>query len=204
MGESSPTAGQGRSLDNLEALLDELREAADVSRGRVTVGDLLERIGTRSFGPLLLLPALISFTPLGGIPGVPTVLAGMVIVIAGQLVVGLHYFWLPGLLLRRSVEPKKLCTSVDLMRRPARWTDRLIRPRLTWLTKEPFVRLAAVLCVLVALTVPPLEIIPFAGTPAWAAIGMFGLGLTARDGILVLIAFGFSLGAGWVLYRTLL
>lgn len=204
MGESAPATGPRRELDNLEALLDEMREAADESDGRVTVGDLLDRIGTRSFGPLLLLPALIAFTPLGGIPGVPTALACMIIVIAGQLVVGLDHFWLPGVLLRRSVEPKKLCKSVDLLRRPARWIDRLVRPRLTWLTKEPFVHLAALLCILVALSVPPLEIVPFAGTPSWAAIAIFGLALIARDGIFALLAFGVSIGAGWVVYRTLL
>lgn len=204
MGESSATAGSGRTLDNLEALLDEMRDAADAAERKVTVGDLLSRIGTRSFGAFLLLPALIAFTPLGGIPGLPSVMAAMVIVIAGQLVVGLDHFWLPDVVLRRSVEPGKLRKSVDVLQRPARWVDRLIRPRLTALTREPFVHLAAGLCILVALTVPPLEVVPFAGSVSWAAIGIFGLALIARDGVLALIAFGFSLGAGWVVYRTLL
>lgn len=203
MGESATNADRDR-LANLETLLAETRRAAESSDGKVTVGELLDRIGRRSFGPLLLLPALIAFTPLGGIPVLPTVMATMVIIIAAQLVVGLEHFWLPEAFLRRSFEAKKLCTSADYLQRPARWVDRMIRPRLTRLTKEPFVHLAAVICILVALTVPPLEVVPFAGTVAWIAIGLFGLALIAHDGLLALIAFAFSLGAGWVVYHTLL
>jgi len=204
MGEISPRPDGAGSLDNLESLLEEIRDAAEAADRHVRVGDLLDRIGTRSFGALLLLPALIAFTPLGGIPGLPTAMAAVVIVVAGQLVVGLDHFWLPDVILRRSVKPGKLRRSADVLQRPARWADKLIRPRLTRLTREPFVHLAALLCILLALTVPPLEVVPFAGSVSWAAIGVFGLALIARDDLLSLIALGFSLGAGWVVYRTLL
>ncbi|WP_340119908.1 exopolysaccharide biosynthesis protein [Pelagibius sp. 7325] len=204
MGEISPRPDDARSLDDLESLLEEIGDTADAADRQVTVGDLLDRIGTRSFGAFLLLPALIAFTPLGGIPGLPTAMAAVVIVIAGQLVIGLDHFWLPDMILRRSVKPDKLRKSADVLQRPARWADKLIRPRLTGLTREPFVHLAAFACILLALTVPPLEIVPFAGSVSWAAIGIFGLALIARDGLLSLIALGFSLGAGWVVYRTLL
>jgi hypothetical protein len=42
------------------------------------------------------------------------------------------------------------------------------------------------------------------GPAPQAAIGIFGLALIARDDLLFLIASGFSQGAGWVVYRTLL
>ena len=190
--------------DNLETLLDEITEAAEASEGRLTVGELLDRIGHRSFGPLLLLPALIAFTPLGAIPTLPSVMAMMVVIIAVQLLIGLDHFWLPRVLLRRSIAPQRLEKSVKWLRPTAHFIDRLIRPRLTWLTHEPFVHVAAFLCILVALTVPPLEIVPFAGTFSWAAIGIFGLALIAHDGVLALLAFGFSIGAAWVVYQTLL
>ena len=190
--------------DNLETLLDEITEAAEASEGRLTVGELLDRIGHRSFGPLLLLPALIAFTPLGAIPTLPSVMAMMVVIIAVQLLIGLDHFWLPRVLLRRSIAPQRLEKSVKWLRPTAHFIDRLIRPRLTWLTHEPFVHVAALLCILVALTVPPLEIVPFAGTFSWAAIGIFGLALIAHDGVLALLAFGFSIGAAWVVYQTLL
>lgn len=204
MVEESRKAADSEQPANLEALLDEVARAAEGETGDVSLGVILDRIGRRSFGPLLLLPALIAFTPLGGIPVLPTVMAVAVILIAGQLVVGLDHFWLPQVLQRRAAEPQKVCKSTQKLRPAARFVDRLIRPRLTWLTREPFVHVAAFLCILVALTVPPLEIVPFAGSVAWGAIGLFGLALIAHDGLLALIAFAFSLGAGWTGYTTVL
>lgn len=81
-----------RELANLEQLLDAASEAGDGSK-MASVDDLLDSVGHRSFGPLLLILALVAFTPLGGIPGLPTVLAAMVILVAAQLVVGKKRFW---------------------------------------------------------------------------------------------------------------
>lgn len=189
--------------NNLEGMLEELRSASDGS-GPVSVGELLDTIGRRSFGPFLLVPALIAFTPLGGIPGLPTVLAVVVIVVAGQLLFGMKRFWLPGIMLRRSIERRRLRSSIGYLQPVARAVDKVIRPRLAWLTREPFVHVAAGLCVLVALTVPPLEVVPFAGAVSWAAIAALGLALIAHDGILALIALGFSIGAAYAVFATLL
>jgi len=38
-----------------------------------------------------------------------------------------------------------------------------------------------------AASVPPLELIPFASSGPFAAIGLIGIGLTTRDGLLVLL-----------------
>ena len=64
-------------------------------------------------------------------------------------------------------------------------------------------RLVAAACVLVALTVPPLELLPFAAFVPALAIFAFGVGLVARDGVVVLIALLLSAAAvgliGWKL-----
>lgn len=188
---------------DLEGMLDQLARASDGS-GPVSVGELLDAIGQRSFGPFLLVPALIAFTPLGGIPGLPTALAAVVIVVAGQLLIGMKQFWLPSILLRRSIERQRLRTSIGYIQPVARVVDKVIQPRLAWLTRGPFVHVAAGLCVLVALTVPPLEVVPFVGAVSWAAIAALGLALIAHDGILALIALGFSIGAAYAVVTALL
>jgi hypothetical protein len=66
------------------------------------------------------------------------------------------------------------------------------------------VHVAAGLCVLVALTIPPLEVVPFAGAVPWVAIAAFGLALIVNDGILAMIALGFSIGAPYVVFTALL
>jgi len=64
------------------------------------------------------------------------------------------------------------------------------------------IRLSAVACILLALTVPPLELLPFASSAPMAAIAMFGLALLVHDGALMIaawllagmaVAFGFGL-----------
>lgn len=193
-----------KSASNLESLLDDSEEAARRAGGEVTVGQIMDSIGRRSFGPLLMLPALIAFTPLGGVPLLPTALATIAVLIAAQMLIGMDHVWLPQAVQRRGVDAGKLGKSVAWLRPAARVIDKLIRPRLDHLTQPPFVQAAAFVCVLVALTVPPLEIIPFGGTVSWAAIGLFGLALIAHDGLLVIVAFAFSLGAAWTVWTTLL
>jgi hypothetical protein len=44
---------------------------------------------------LLLLASVALASPLSGIPGIPTSMGVLVLLIAGQLIVGRDYFWLP-------------------------------------------------------------------------------------------------------------
>jgi hypothetical protein len=69
---------------DLEGLLDQLEDAGNGDT-EISVREVRDAIGRRAFAPLLLLVSLLGFTPLGGIPGVPTTLAVIVILIAGQV-----------------------------------------------------------------------------------------------------------------------
>jgi hypothetical protein len=101
---------------------------------------------------------------------------------------GRKHLWLPGFLAARSISAEKACKSTSKLRRLAGWLDRTFHGRLPNFTKGSFVRIAAGLCILLALTVPPLEILPFATTAPMAAIAAFGLALLVRDGLLMIIA----------------
>lgn len=172
---------------NLETLLDELEQAAE-GKNKVPLKDVHEAIGERSFGPLLLAAGLAALTPLGVIPGLPTAFAIIVVLIAGQLVIGRDRFWIPRKLREHPVGADRLNKAVGWMRKPARVIDRFIRPRLTFFTQAGFTRVVALICVVIAFAIPPLELLPFAVMAPASAIAAFGLGLTARDGLLVLIA----------------
>ncbi|QYF85807.1 exopolysaccharide biosynthesis protein [Brevundimonas sp. PAMC22021] len=172
---------------NLETLLDELEQAAD-GKDKVPLKDVHEAIGERSFGPLLLAAGLAALTPLGVIPGLPTAFAIIVVLIAGQLVIGRDRFWIPRRLREHSVGADRLNKAVSWLRKPARVIDRFVKPRLRVFTQAGFTRVVAVICVVIAFAIPPLELLPFAVVAPASAIAAFGLGLTARDGLLVLIA----------------
>lgn len=175
---------------NLGALLSRLERAGRRDEP-VCMGDMLKVTGHRSFGALLLVPGLLVLSPLSGIPGFPTMCAVMVSLIALQLLVGRKHFWLPQWLLHRSAPRSKYQRAIRFLKKPARFVDRLLRRRLTFLTKGIAVRMNAVLCLLIAATMPPLELIPFGNSTAGAALSVLGVGLIARDGAMVLAAMGF-------------
>lgn len=172
---------------NLKTLLDLLADAGE-SGEPITIECMLEATGQRSFGALLLIPGLLVFSPLSGIPGLPTFFAIMVGLIALQLLVGREHFWLPRWLLKRSASRSKYDRAIKFLKRPAHLIDRLIRQRLTFLADGISVYINALLCLLIAVTMPPLELIPFGNSVAGAALSLLGLGMMARDGALVIAA----------------
>lgn len=183
-------------LHDLAGLVDRIREGAEDGE-EVSLEHLMDKVGRRSFGPLLLLIGLIALSPLSGIPLIPTTLGVMVILISGQLLVRRKCLWLPQWALSRTIKRSKIEKAAKFLRRPARFVDRLIRPRLTWLTEGAATYGIAVMCILIAATMPPLELLPFMASTAGAALSAYGLALIAHDGLLALIAFVLTAVAGW-------
>ncbi|MCT8468543.1 exopolysaccharide biosynthesis protein [Chromohalobacter canadensis] len=175
-------------LAGLDHLLERIGQAPRRNE-RVQLGDMLTAVGRGSFGSLLLVPGVITLLPLvGDIPGVPTLMAILVLLVAGQLLLGCRTFWLPQWLLKRSVSQSKLDKAVAWMRKPARAIDRLLKPRLTWLTQRTGTCLVALFCFLIALAMPLMEVVPFSANGAGLALMMFGLSLMANDGLWALLA----------------
>lgn len=179
----------------------ELLERAGEKDQPVSIACMLEATGQRSFGALLLVPGLLVFSPLSGIPGLPSVFAVMVTLIAAQLLIGRRHFWLPQWLLRRTASRSRYDRALAFLKRPSRLIDRLLRRRLTFLTEGIAVRFNALLWLLIAATMPPLELIPFGNTTAGAALSILGLGMMARDGVLVLVAAAFFICLAYFVSR---
>jgi hypothetical protein len=182
---------------NLVELLESLIRAERASSGaKVSVGELLDAVGQRSFGPLLLVPGLLVASPLSGIPGVPTMAAIFVLVIATQLLLGRECFWLPTWILKREISQSKVDKALRFLQRPARVVDKCSSERLVILTRGPAVYLIGAVCMLLAIAMPPLELIPFASSVIGAVLSSFGLALIARDGLLVTFGLACSIGGG--------
>jgi hypothetical protein len=113
--------------------------------------------------------------------------AGLTLIIAAQMLLGMQRPWLPRGMLERTVSRDMLVKGVNGFRPMARRIDALLKPSLTFLTAVPFVNLIALLCVGAALITVPLGFIPLAPIAPGLAIVVFGLGLTARDGRLLLL-----------------
>ncbi len=177
-------------------VLDRLQEIGEQAGGqRVRLGDMLEAVGHRAYGPFLIVLPMIEISPVGGIPGLPTALAAVLALLAVQLVLGREHLWLPGFLANRGMTAGKLLTVVDKGRPIAKRLDQWFHNRLPALTKGPMVKVAGVAVILLCLTVPPLELLPFASTAPMAAIMAFGIALLVRDGVLMIVGCALSVGA---------
>ena len=186
---------------NLGGVLDQLAIACNASRdGQVSVRDVQKVIGQRSFGPMLLVPGLIGLSPIGAIPGLPGVMAIIELFFAWQILFGRRHPWLPQFIARRSMSTARLGRAIDVIRPYARWVDRfLLRPRLTVFTRGPFLTVIALMCVLLSLIMPIIELVPLAGIVPNAALTAFGLAVTAHDGLWALVAFISTVGSIYLL-----
>lgn len=185
---------EGSQPGDLEQVIGEIISLGE-DRDTVAVSDMQDCLGQRSFGPFLFVPAIIEISPIGGVPGVPTLLALIVALFAIQMLFGREHFWVPGFLSHRAVSAKKLEKGLNKIRPIIRWLDKISRERFSWAISKGFLRVLAVLCVMLATSVPPLELLPFASTAPFSAIALFGLGITTRDGLLVVLGLVVTLGA---------
>ncbi|MEJ6655944.1 MAG: exopolysaccharide biosynthesis protein [Pseudomonas sp.] len=192
-----------QKLSNLEALLDCMDEAGE-GEEHVSLDMLMDTIGKRSFGPVLLLIGVILVSPLSGIPGLPSTMGVVVFLLSMQMLVRKKRIWLPGWILRRKIKQQSLAKATQWLRRPASFIDRKVKQRFSLLVDGPGSWPIALVCLVLAVTLPQLEPGPFAASSAGVALTIFGLSMIARDGVLVLLGYTFTLGvSGLVAYSVL-
>ncbi|WP_298914889.1 exopolysaccharide biosynthesis protein [uncultured Algimonas sp.] len=156
--------------------------------------DIVISMGHRAFGPVMVLCGLFLMTPLGALPGLPTAFGLINIAFAVQLLARRPHPWVPDFLARVRV-PHRRVAAVHAKVGP--WLakiDNVIQPRLAWATEGPMLVLAALVAILLSAAMIPLGLIPFGVVPAAAILGVMGLALIARDGVLMLLALGLSSG----------
>lgn len=175
--------------ETVEEVLDCFEEAAEDS-DQVSVDELMDSIGRRSFGPLVLMAGIVMSAPgVSDIPGVGITVGIFVGLVAGQMAFGRDHFWLPRWLLRRKISSSKLrkISESKWVRRPAGWIDRVVTERLELFTGPKASRVVAALCLILAIACPMTEFVPLSGVGVGAALTAFGLSLVARDGLMTLI-----------------
>lgn len=176
----------------LSALLDDLHAMGKA--GAVTVGDLLEAFHERGFGVLLLIFALPAAIPLPGL-GINLIVAAPLVILSLQQALGAKQVRLPQRLCRRRISAERLQAIVEASRPWARRLERLLKPRLVFLTHGLSLHIIGILGLIMALSVcVPL---PLTNTVPSMGIAIMAAGLLARDGVLVIA--GALLGSLWVI-----
>jgi len=197
--------GRKRDIENLTGVLDRIAEQVDAPEGTapesVRVGAILGAIGRRAYGPLLLAIGLFSISPATIVPGLTWASAAVTFVVAGQMTLGLRRPWLPRRTLAIEVQRAPLAKALVAIRPWAARIDRIIRPRFAVLADPPWVNVFGLLAMAAALATIPLGLIPFAPLAPGIAIVLLGLGITARDGLLLSYGAAAIVGAGLLLWR---
>ena len=174
----------------LTDVVAELEKAAEKTKGDVVeVGTLIDALDHRGYGPALAILPLIELTPLGGIPGFPTLLALTLAIITVRLLMGYEHFWAPGWLRRRKLKSERVIRSMEWLKPLSLRIDATLHERLSRFAGSTGQRAACIVILCLLLTVPPLELVPFATSGPMIVIAIFGLGLLFRDGLMMLLGF---------------
>lgn len=168
------------------SLADRLQPLLREEKDEIRLDEMVGRIeGDEGLGPILFVLTLPVMLPLP--PGVSMVMALPVLVVAPQIAVGRRRLWLPGWLARRAVKHSELVKLLKRILPPLEELEKVVRPRLGFLTGRLGGPLVGFACTLlgVVLVLP----LPFANLlPSWS-LGAFSVGLTRRDGLFVIAGY---------------
>jgi len=161
-----------------------MRELAEGDGDRVTFREILTRLRHRAFGFTLLIFALPCCLPMP--PGIPTVCGVALVIIALNLIAARQRLWLPKAIADKSVARADLKRTVDRLTPYLAKLEKICRPRLGIVT-EPVGKILIGIVIL-ALGIIMILPIPFLGNmPPGAAASLIAIGMTERDGLIVLL-----------------
>ena len=158
--------------------------------------DVMEK---RGFGPMLALPSFIACTPIGAIPGIPSLAGGTILLIALQILLGRRHPWLPQRVKQLNCDADQLRYIVEKVKPYAVRVDRFLVPRCFFMRQPVFRSFIALCCAGCGLVMIPLELIPFMGLIPVFAVLIMAIGMATDDGAVALFGvslslFGFVLG----------
>lgn len=184
-GHDRTPAAQGTEPPGLDGLLRDLERLIG-DRERVLLGEVLDTLGARGHGPILLVLAALMMLPTGLLPLMPALIGGLIALTAVEMIAGGKGVSVPPRLARIALPGALLRGSLRRGAPFARRVGRVLHP--CW---PVFVRSQAVQVVLAAILLMASAVMivigAIPGLPFLLVLPalLFGLGLTAGDGRLV-------------------
>ncbi len=174
----SSTSTQLHTSELLQNLLQQQ------SGDKIQLGELVQQLGSRAFGPTLLICALPEALPLP-VAGVSAIIGIPLLLFSAQLMLGFSAPRLPQWLAKREFKRKEFEKAVRHILRYLRRFERIIRPRWQFATTPLVERgLGALFLILAFVIMLP---IPFGNMLPAIAIVVISLGLIEADGVLVVV-----------------
>jgi len=161
-----------------------LRDLAYSDGERVSFGEILANLRQRAFGFAMLIFSLPCALPMP--PGIPTVCGAALAIIALNLIVLRRKLWMPRAITQKSIARSDLRRVVDRLLPLLERLERICRPRFRVFT-APLARVLVGVVVLVLGVVMILPIPLIGNMPPGAAAAVIAMGITERDGLVVLV-----------------
>jgi hypothetical protein len=161
-----------------------LRDMAMRAKGDISLNDLLNAFGERSFGAALLILAAPNV-----VPGVAAILGLPLIFITAQLMLGWKTVWLPHRFLNYTLHAESFKKVADALAPRLERVEKLLKPRGTLFTSAFGERLAGLACLVMSVIL----FLPIAGFNLLPTLTLcaFALGLIEQD--------AHAMAAGWLL-----
>jgi len=141
------TKHEPHKKNGLTSIANDMGNGGDHTRDYLTMGEIITAVESRGFSAIITVLALIIVLPTGAIPGVPAVIALLIIFIAIQSALGLKKLPLPARAAKFSIERKKMNALIDKSRPTLQFIDRFIQPRLVFLCNRMMEWFIAVVCI---------------------------------------------------------
>lgn len=191
--DSQPSpVSEGADIDQAATRLSDMLSgiANDTSRDRIAIGDLLNVMEERAFGPLMFIFSLPNVLPTP--PGTSTILGAPLIFLTLQLALGRDP-WLPRVIADRSIGRKEFAGFIEKAKPWLAKAENLLRPRLGFLAHPPGENIVGIMCFILAvvLVLP----IPLGNMLPALAVCVLALGILERDGIWIIAGMAIALGS---------
>jgi len=174
-------------MSSSEKSLSEILSSLLVGCGEVVgVRMVVERVGDKGFGILLVLLSLPSALPVPA-PGYSTPFGILLVLLGLQMVVGRVTPWLPERALRREFSSETAAKWIRSANRGLHFSEKFVRPRMRWInTRGGRAFLGLIVCCMACLMILP---IPLTNTAPAMVVFCIGVALSEDDGLLAIGSF---------------
>ena len=165
---------------------------------KISVANLLETFHERGFGFFLFIFALPAALTLPAV-GVGTILGIPLVFLTAQQAIGRHTIWFPSKMKQKGLKRETVIGMIEGALPWVKRIEKLIKPRLSFVTEGAFSRMIGIFGFIMALSVcVPL---PLTNTVPSFGIALMSIGVIMRDGLAVLA--GATIGMIWVTTLTM-
>lgn len=180
LAENATELAADRKPQRLSDILQGIADAPAIADERISLGHLIDGFGNRAFGALLFIFAVPVALPIA-IPGISAVLGAPLLFLSWQLMRGRERPWLPQVMRSRSFRRADFAGMLQRVVPSIRRVERLVGPRLIWLTNRRGEQVIGFLAFALALVL--FLPIPFGNSVPALAIAIMALAVLERDGV---------------------